>query len=128
MELPRSYPFTRLRLPSGELLRWQGYNPTFHRFDEWGMVLTDQALYWFKPAWLLGKWRRIPLGDIRGAEFRDSSWRPTLVLDTTAGLIKCRTPHDAYSDDMDFDRRKLRELLAIVQPNAVSTKGVEGVT
>jgi hypothetical protein len=115
VELPRSYPFSRLHLPAAEDIRWHCSNPTFHRFDHWGMVITDEALYWFKPAWWLGRWLRLPLGTITDASFRDSRWRPSLILSTVAGTTKCQTPHDSYSDEMDFDRRKLLEALELIR-------------
>jgi hypothetical protein len=114
LELPRSHPFTRLHLVPGEQVLWHGYNPTFHRYVEYGLVLTAEALYWYKSPWSFGRWRRFALGDIRSARFDDSNIRPSICLDFGASSRKLHTPHDFYSDEMAYDRKVLAEAVEAV--------------
>src|SRR5918996_765468 len=39
------FPFNKLRLPVGETITWLRSNPTFHRTSDYGIVLSDRALY-----------------------------------------------------------------------------------
>ncbi|WP_431286276.1 hypothetical protein [Roseateles chitinivorans] len=120
-----SYPFDKLRLPSGETAQWKAYNPTFHRTSDYGIVLTEQALYLRSPFWLaLARWRRIPLNEIRRITFKDSYFTPSLRVETCTGTEVLRTPWD-YRDDMDYDRENLRETEARVQ-NLVKGMAVVG--
>src|SRR5262249_17976437 len=45
----KQFPFTKLRLSSGEIITWHRNNPTFHRTSDYGIVLTDRALYLYSP-------------------------------------------------------------------------------
>ena len=128
MELPREYPFSRLVLPSGEGLLWHGSNPTFHRFDHYGIALTDVAFYWFRPAWILGKWRRIPLSDIQSVRFEDSRWRHRLVVKSKESTLKCKAPYDTYKDEVNFDRKVLTTAAELVSSRAGGIKVVASVT
>jgi len=103
----KEFPFTELRLAPGERIAWYRNNPTFHRGADYGIVVTDRAVYLFSPFWrLFGNWRRFALAEIRGAAFYDSRWFPTLRLQTTRGTATLRTPLD-YRDEMEHDRRNL---------------------
>ncbi len=104
------FPFSKLRLPAGETITWFTSNPTFHRTSDYGIMLSDSALYLYAPLWLVLflRWRRIPLTSIRGIEFRDSRVFPSLRIQLAHGVAVLRTPLD-YADEMNFDRRNLRE-------------------
>jgi hypothetical protein len=109
LELPRSHPFTRLHLAPDEQVLWHGYNPTYHRYVEYGLVLTRDALYWYKSPWSFGRWKRFSLGDIRSVRFDDSNLRPSLLLDFGTSTRRLYTPHDFYADEMAYDRQVLAE-------------------
>ena len=103
------YPFNKLRLPGEETIEWYRHNPTFHRSADYGIVLTDRGLYLYSPFWLIfSRWRRFPLSDIRGADFRDSRVFPALRIRLVDRTVVLRTPPD-YADEMAFDRRNLIE-------------------
>jgi hypothetical protein len=103
-----SYPFTKLRLAAGEVARWKAHNPTFHRGTSYGIVLSERALYLYNPLCLsFARWRRIPLDDVRGIEFKDSRFFPRLIVRTSGGHHVLRTPWDDGTE-MDYDREKLR--------------------
>jgi hypothetical protein len=109
MEALAYFPFTKLKLPSEETPVWSANNPTFHRTSDYGILLTDRALYLYSPFWLsFSRWRRLPLTEIVGAEFRDSRWFPRLRVKLTKGSAVLRTYPD-YADEMDFDRKNLSE-------------------
>jgi hypothetical protein len=115
----RDYPFNRLRLPSGERVLWRRSHPTFHRSGDYGIVQTNLALYLYRPFLLIfSKWRRHPISEIRGADFRDSRFTPALRVRLSDRTVVLRTPWD-YADEMDYDRRVLIE--AAERVNAVST-------
>ena len=103
------YPFNKLRLPKGEAVEWYRNNPTFHRSSDYGLVLTDRALYTYSPFWLIfSRWRRFPLSQIRAARFRDSRLFPALHVQLGDRTAVLRTPPD-YADEMEYDRRNLIE-------------------
>jgi hypothetical protein len=103
------YPFRKLCLPLGEAVEWYRSNPTFHRSSDYGIVLTNRALYLFSPFWLMfSRWRRFEISDIRSAEFRDSGVFPALRVQLHKRVVSLRTPWD-YADEMKFDRRNLAE-------------------
>ncbi len=109
-----SYPFTKLRLAPSEAARWKAHNPTFHRGTSYGIVLTEQAIYLYAPFWLsFARWRRIPLEDVQGIEFKDSRLCPRLIVSTSRGNEVLRTPWDD-ADEMDYDRENLRNAVANV--------------
>jgi hypothetical protein len=108
------FPFDELRLPAGESVLWKANNPTFHRSFDYGMVLTERALYMYSPFWIsLARWRRIPLGQIRTIAFRDSRSVPSLRVRTLERTQVLRTPYD-YADEMDYDRKNLRAAVSQV--------------
>jgi hypothetical protein len=65
VDLPRVYPFSQLKACQGEEILWYGCNPTFHRFLNYGLVLTSGALYLYRRNWwLIARWKRIPIDDV----------------------------------------------------------------
>jgi hypothetical protein len=103
------YPFSRLRLPEEETIEWYRNNPTFHRSSDYGIVLTNRALYLYSPFWLmLSRWRRFPKNEIRDAKFCDSRLFPSLRVQLFNRTAVLRTPPD-YADEMKFDRCNLIE-------------------
>ena len=102
---------------------WHGSNPTFHRYEEYALVLSDKALYWFRPSWVLGWWKQFPLENIVGASFEDSRRRPTLWIELRASKVRCRTPFDSYGDDMDFDRKVLGQAVQMIAAQLLARSG-----
>ena len=116
MELDRSYPFEKFKLPAGEQVLWHASNPTFHRGYDYGIVLTTNAVYLRGWVFSIGSgWRRIALQDIKSASFKDSRFFPCLELSHVAGTTRFRTPHDWYRDEMDFDRRNLVQAACFIE-------------
>ena len=102
------YPFSKAELPENEIVEWTGCNPTFHRGGEWGIILSNEALYYFSPFWgMLSKWKRYSLSSIENVKFNDSRRFPMLVLQIANKRVKLRTPYDPYKDEMEFDRKQL---------------------
>lgn len=121
------FPFTKLQLPLNERVDWCASNPTHHRTSDYGIAISEQAIYLFSPFWLwLARWHRHPLSDIRKAHFKDSYWLPKLVLETENRTIFFRTPYDSYQDEMDFDRKNLAKAVKVLSkygiPSGESTK------
>jgi hypothetical protein len=102
--MPKSFPFTRLRLPHGEVAQWVGYNPTFHRAFEYGLVITDKAIYVCRPSWVFARWVRIPLPSIIAVELGSPTERPQITIRTSSTKHLLRTPRDHYKDESDIDR------------------------
>ena len=122
MEIDRAYPFDKLKLPSGENLLWFASNPTFHRGYDYGIVLTDQAIYLRSWLFSVGRgWRRIALQDVHKASFKDSRLFPCLELLHSNGITRFRTPHDWYKDEMDFDRKNLVQAACFIEQCAGRT-------
>lgn len=116
MDLPKAYPFTQLNACQGEEIRWYGYNPTFHRFFDYGLVLTNSAIYLYRRNWwLLARWNRIPLDNVKQIAALEGRARPGLMIQTTACTIFFYTPWDSYRDEMEFDRKVLAEAQAAFQ-------------
>jgi len=113
----KQFPFDRLRLPAGEIITWYRNNPTFHRMSDYGIVLTDHALYLYKPFWPFARWRRVPLAEVCDASFRDSRLFPALYIKTGNGAVVLRTPLDD-ADEMQFDRQNLKEAAEQVRAKA----------
>ena len=122
MEAQQHFPFSKLVLLPPEELLWCASNPTFHRTWDYGIAITDQAIYLYSPFWLwMSRWRRHPLSEIRCAAFRDSYWAPRLVLDTGRRKVSFRTPYDGYQDEMDFDRRNLAKAAELLARKGVAS-------
>jgi hypothetical protein len=115
LEVPQYFPLSRLKLPVGEDALWWGYNPTFHRFLDYGLVLSSRALYLCRRAWwLFAYWSRVPLDEIVAVTMIKGRARPGLRIDTTHGSIKFYTPYDFYRDDMVFDAGVLEKAIAAI--------------
>jgi hypothetical protein len=93
---------------------WYGYNPTFHRYVEYGLVLTSEALYWHKSLWSFSRWRRFPLSDVRSVTTDVSGARPCIRLRIGDSTKKLYTPFDFYSDDMEFDTKVLEKAVEAI--------------
>lgn len=116
------FPFSLLKLPAGEAVRWNASNPTFHRSWDYGLALTGEAFYLFHPFWLwFARWRRLPLASIKSAEFRDSRWSPCLIIRCGERTIRFRTPLD-HKDEMAFDRANLQQAAAAIN-QAIASRG-----
>ena len=118
MEVSRHFPFSKLQLPPGEEALWFATNPTFHRFSEYGIVVTREAIYlYYVPffLWLsFARWRRLPFSSITGIYFRDSRRRPNLEIKLRSSALTFSTPHDSYKDEMELDRKNLSETARLV--------------
>jgi hypothetical protein len=116
VELPQVVPFSRLQVPAGEEVLWYGYNPTFHRFLDYGLVLTRTAIYVCRRSWwLVTHWRRTSLDDVIEVELIGNSGRPGMRIRHTTGTIRFHTPFDFYQDEMDFDRGVLEKAVAAIR-------------
>jgi hypothetical protein len=116
MKVPEDFPFSKLAIPRDESLVWSAYNPCFCR-SGWiyGIAITNRAVYVFRPFWLwLARWNLLPLSDITAATFKDSFWRPKLLIQLHDRTFTLRTPYD-YQEEMDFDRRYLAEAAKIIE-------------
>jgi hypothetical protein len=110
MERLEVFPFNKLHLSDDESVVWIGHSWAFHRTGDHGILVSDLAVYCYSPFWLwLAKWRRFPIQSIKTARFRDSRWRPCLILETSEGQFKFRTPFDSYSEEMNIDRKMLKD-------------------
>ena len=93
VDLPHVAPFTRLQVPAGEEVLWYGYNPTFHRFLDYGLVLTHTAIYVCRRSWwLVTHWNRTSLDDVIEVGLIGNSGRPGMQIKHTTGTIRFHTP------------------------------------
>jgi hypothetical protein len=105
----KQVPFSKLRLAPGETITWYRSNPTFHRLSDYGIVVTNSAVYLSSPAFhFFSRWRRISISEIQSAAFNDSGLFPSLRIQTTSGTAILRTLPD-YGVEMKIDRQNLRE-------------------
>jgi len=118
MELPATFPFSKLRLAAGEVAIWTGSNPTLHRFFEYGLVISNVALYLCGPARLFAWWRRYPLSEIRDVQINANGGRPRLWFYIGGRRVSFYTPFDFYSDEMDFDRKVLAKAFSFLESGA----------
>jgi hypothetical protein len=122
VEALKHSPFSKLILPANEKIHWCASNPTFHRTGDYGIAISNEALYLFSPFWLwLARWRRYPLSNIQEATFKDSRWLPKLVLQIGDRKITFRTPYDVYQDEMDFDRKNLANAAKLLAHTALAS-------
>ena len=128
MELPDSFPFTRLKMSPDERLIWVGWNPTFHRSLDYGIVLSDCLLYLFGPTWVIGRWRRIPVKHIELVRVSKSFGRSMVTFHTPAGTWRFHTPFDFYRDEMEFDATVVKNLVAKLVESVASIKVEWNVT
>ena len=116
MHLPQSLPFTSLRIPQGEEVLWYGYNPTFHRFLDYGLVLTSRTIYMCRRSWWrIARWGEIPLADVVAVALIEDHARPGLRIERTNSAINFHTPFDFYSDEMTFDSSVLEKGVAAIR-------------
>lgn len=116
------FPFRLLKLPATETPIWCGNNPTFHRGWDYGICVSDQALYLYSPFWRwFARWHRYALNGIKQASFKDSCWMPMLVLEREVDRVTFRTPFDIYQDEMDFDRKNLVRTVELLAEFGVET-------
>ena len=103
-EIPKMFPFTKLKLEQGEIPVWVGFNPTFHRFFVYGIAISDKALYLCRRAWILANWKRYPLNCISDVMFDSGRSRPTLRFRVGDAKVTFNGPWDLYRGEMQFDR------------------------
>jgi hypothetical protein len=48
VNVPNTRPLIQVKAYQGEKVLWYGYNPTFHRFLDYGLVLTSTAFYLYR--------------------------------------------------------------------------------
>jgi hypothetical protein len=122
MDALRYFPFTKLVVPQDEEVFWCASNPTFHRTSDYGIAITNHAVYLFSPFWLwFAHWRRYPLADIQQAIFHDSHWLPKLRIHLRTRTVKFCTPYDGYQDEMDYDRKNLAEAAELLEQHRSGT-------
>jgi hypothetical protein len=111
----RDRPFDTLPLEVGEEIRWEAWEPTFHRFSYYAIVVTDRAVYLYsKLITSFTKWRRYQLADVIAAEFVPSWFMPKLVIRHSRGTAVLRTPPDT-GEASEMDRRQLKEAADVIQ-------------
>ena len=116
MEALGYFPFTKLHLRQDEEVFWCASNPTFHRTSNYGIAITNRAVYLFSPFWLwFARWRRYPLVDVQQAVFHDSYWVPRLRIRLCTGTVTFRTPYDGYQDEMNYDRENLAKAAELLE-------------
>ena len=105
-----SHPFSLLPLPEAETIEWYLDGTDYDSPLDYGVVLTNRALYGFFSFWLIfSRWRRFPLRQICDASFHDSRRFPALHLTLVNRTVVLRTPPRAHIE-MEFDRRVLMEV------------------
>jgi hypothetical protein len=113
-EIPNIFPFTKLQLGQGEVPRWVGFHPTFHRFFTYGLVISDVALYVCSRAWLFASWRRYRLENISEVTLASGRGRPTIRFRAGDSRVTFSTPWDFYGEEMEFDRSVLSKAVALL--------------
>ncbi len=97
------------------MIRWEAWEPTFHRFSYYAIVVTDRAVYLYsKLITSFAKWRRYRLTDIAAAEFAQSWFMPKLVIRHSRGVAVLRTPPDSGAA-AEIDRKQLNEAAQVIQ-------------
>ena len=121
MKQRRDVPFDSLPLEAGEAIRWEAWEPSFHRVSYSAIVVTDRAVYLYSMLITsFVQWRRLPLAEIQSAEFVDSWFMPKLVLSHRAGKLVLRTPWDT-GDAARIDREQLREAAGVIRASIGGT-------
>lgn len=113
--LPQAFPFSRLKLASGEALKWVGYNPTFHRFFIYALAITDAAIYVCSWARFFARWRRYSLSDIHDVRLRGEGGTPAMEFWVGKKRVILSAPFDSHSEDVEFDRAVLRSAVERLQ-------------
>jgi len=115
MEQRRDVPFNSLPLEPGEVIRWEAWEPSFHRFSYYAVVVTDRAVYLYSRLFTsFARWRRVALRDVVSAEFVPSWFMPKLILLHRTGKAVLRTPPDT-GDAAKIDREQLREAADVIR-------------
>ena len=121
MQHHRDVPFDSLPMESGEVIRWQAWEPSFHRFSFYAIVVSDRAVYLYsKLITSFAVWRRVPLADIQAVEFFPSWFMPKLVLTHRTGKFVLRTPPD-FGAAARIDRRQLQDAAGVIQESLGGT-------
>jgi hypothetical protein len=114
-EIPPTFPFSKLTLHDHETPLWVGYNPTFHRFFQYGLVISDAALYLCSRAWLFANWKRYPLAELSDVVVGAHGTRASIKFRVGDRVVNFSVPGDSYADEMDFDRGVLSKAAAFLQ-------------
>ena len=115
IEIPRNFPFTKLKISRSETLIWTGYNPTFHRFLVYGLAISDMALYVCSRAWIFANWKRYPISEISDISVDPENLRPALRFRAGGNRIVFRTPSDVHEREAEFDRSVLRKAAEVLK-------------
>lgn len=117
--LPEIFPFSKLKLPEGEALKWVGYNPTFHRFLAYGLAISDSAFYVCRPSWLFPKWKRYSLFEISDVQVSTSRIRPAIHFRVMGRKVSFRAPFDLHEDERELDRSVLSRAAGYLNSSSV---------
>jgi len=121
VKLRRDVPFDSLPLEPGEVVRWQAWEPTFHRFSYYAIVVSDRAVYLYSKLFTsFARWRRVPLAEVLAAEFTPSWFMPKLTLRCAAGKVVLRTPPDT-GEAARIDRQQLSEAAHVIRKSVGGT-------
>jgi hypothetical protein len=113
--LPSIFPFSKLELRKGEVLRWVGYNPTFHRFRSYGLAVSNAAFYVCGPAWIFAKWSRYALSEIADVALVDTGREIGIKFRVGDKKVVVRAPFDSHADDSQFDRQLFSNAIGYLQ-------------
>jgi hypothetical protein len=104
-----------LPLEPGETIRWEAWEPAFHRFSYYAIVVSDRAAYFYSRLWhSFVRWKRYPLSEIRSATYVPSWFMPKLVLEIGDGTATLLTPFD-WGAAARIDREQLAEAAAVIK-------------
>jgi len=110
------HPFDGMPLADGEELVLKKWNPTFHRSFDFAIAVSDQALYIRRDRLPMpAAWRRFDISSIRGLRLRALRGRSELLIMQPKRSASVRTPYDTYADEKEFDRKIVREALAVLE-------------
>jgi hypothetical protein len=114
-------PFDSLPLEPSEVIRWEAWEPSYHRFSYYAIVVTDRAVYLYSKLFTsFVQWRRIPLSEVLSAEFTPSWFMPRLVLRHRTGKAVLRTPPDT-GEAARIDRQQLKEAADVIRKSIGGT-------
>jgi hypothetical protein len=117
----RDVPFDSLPIEAGESIRWEAWEPSFHRFSYYAIVVTDRAVYLYSKLFTsFTRWRRLPFNEIQSADFVPSRFMPKLILQLRSGKAVLRTPPD-YGDAARIDRDQLQEAARVIRASIGGT-------
>lgn len=110
------HPCETAPIPAGEEVIYTVYNLTFHRPSHHGLVLTNRALYVYRPIlYYIRRWRRIAIETITDVAFVDSNWKPALYVRALQGTTIFRAPsYDGDDEEMEFNRDELRRTVQMI--------------